>query len=618
MCGIAGIWIIHSDFKGSLHDAVSNMAMAIAHRGPDGQGVWVDKSNKVALGHRRLATVDLSPTGAQPMTSHCGRYVLIYNGELYQSSGIRDQLKSAGISFAGTSDTEVLLEAIAAFGVEEALSKLDGMFAFCVFDVAQNKMTLVRDRFGVKPLYVYYDQKICAFASELKAFKVLPQLVLKINPQAAQCYKVFGFVPSPLSIYENVIQLCPGEMLDVTEAGIQKKQYWTRESLVALRVTDIGSALAAVEMGLEHAIQGMLEADVPVGVFLSGGIDSTLVAAMAAKMHRGIQAFTLGFSGAYDESTIAAHTASHLGLNHKILQAGPKDIVDTVIALPHIYDEPFADASQIPTFLLSRLARAHVTVALSGDGGDEAFAGYERHHLIPKLMKWQRYLPKTIMRSLLAIAANTACLSIFHAMGYKFLSQKIHKISRLLGADDLPTAYLNLLNQTDCNFPLEVKKWLKNLSAGSDLRKLMAMDGQFYLPAVLEKVDRASMANALEVRVPFLDLHVQSVAARLDDALLVAGGKGKAVLRYLAQKHAPHVANLPKAGFSVPLGEWLRGPLREIAAGSMRQDYMEPIFGEDTARFTAAWQQCLAGDDRYAQSAWIGLMGAMWSNRWSS
>jgi asparagine synthase (glutamine-hydrolysing) len=619
MCGIAGIWTIHGALDGNLEAAASKMAFALAHRGPDGQGVWVHSKQSVAFGHRRLATLDLTSAGAQPMTSHCGRYVIVYNGELYHFSAVRDQLQAKGIEFSGSSDTEVLLEAISAFGVEEALTKLDGMFAFGVFDLAHNKMTIARDRFGIKPLYVYYDGNICAFSSELKAFKALPQLQLTLNQDAVSCYQSFGFVPYPLSIYENVIQLCPGEMLEVTKKGIEKKRYWEAAGLAkAPKMRDSQLAQLLVEEALEKSVQNMLQADVPVGVFLSGGIDSTLVAALAGKTHKGIQAFTLGFSGVYDESTLAAQTAGHLGLHHATLQAGPKDILETVLELPYMYDEPFADASQIPTFLLSRLAKETVTVALSGDGADEAFGGYERHRIISQILKWKKYVPESVMRSLLSIISNVACHDVWPDLGHKFLREKIHKVERVLGANNLGGAYFSLLNQTGLNWPGNVWGCFSTQPEGtcSDLRALMAMDSQFYLPSVLTKVDRASMANSLEVRVPFLDLYVQEIASQLDDSLLIARGKGKVILRQLAQKYAPHVAKLPKAGFTVPLGQWLRGPLREVAESYMVPGQLEPLFGDGGPHFVKAWQACRAGDDRQAQSVWIGLMGVMWSTKW--
>lgn len=586
MCGITGV--LGSDVV-ELPSILGSMADSLRHRGPDASGTWMDANVGVGLAHRRLSILDLSPHGAQPMVSASGRFVLCYNGEIYNHSELRASLNASGvIAWRGHSDTEVLLEAIDRWGVRGALERSNGMFAFAVWDRLERTLIVARDRLGEKPLYIGWIGGKLAFASELKALRRLPGWQHHVDRQALASLLRFGYIPAPLSIHPNVFKLPSASFatFSLADAGTpfdldtfinRCERYWSLSEVAAKGAADTfqgdgRNAVDALQALLADAVRLRMEADVPIGAMLSGGIDSSLITAlMQQNSSRPVRTFTIGFrEDHFDEAPFARTIAKHLGTDHTEFHLEPSHALGTIPQLPDVYDEPFADPSQIPTILVSAIARSHVTVALSGDGGDELFFGYGRY--ADALQIWDRigsWAPRS--RSLFARATE----SIGNAFnGPRRLGFRLARFGRRVNADDFDAYYANLLSLALT--PTAAQHSLSGLpkspispaipqKLAHPSERMMFIDQSFYLPEdILTKVDRASMASSLEMRVPLLDPRVVAFAWRLPLELRFAQGVGKVLLRQLLYRHVPReLVDRPKQGFSIPLDDWLRGPLRE-------------------------------------------------------
>ena len=647
MCGIAGIL----DLKGQttaddLTGLASGMASRLAHRGPDQDGDFTDAQAGMALAHCRLSILDLSDAGRQPMQSRNGRFVLAFNGEIYNHAEIRSLLERDG-HFAGPwrgrSDSEVLVEAVAALGFEKTLALCAGMFAVAVWDREARTLFLARDRLGEKPLYYARLQDRFVFASELKALAGLPGFSPAIDRDALTLYLRLSCIPAPRTIYRGVLKLPAGTWLAVRpgDREAEPRPYWSLAQVmrVAVERPFSGSedeAITELERLLSRAVSDEMVADVPLGVLLSGGVDSSLIAAlMQEKSDRPVRSFTIGFTDrSHDESADAARVARFLGTEHTELTATAKDALDLVPELARVYDEPFADPSQVPTLLLARLTRAHVTVCLTGDGGDEAFAGYNRHVAGPGLLRRLSALPAGLRRILsLGIAAvppglwegahRLASPLLSGRLDVRLFGDKMRKLGRVLPASDLASFYRGLVSAWPEPADLVVggvePRSILDAPGPFDavedpLLRLQALDLAWYLPDdILVKVDRAAMSVALETRAPYLDHRVVEFALRLPAGLKVGHGLGKRCLRELLYRRVPRdLVERPKMGFGPPLGAWLRGPLRDWAAGLLephrlaRQGLLNPL---PVAR---CFEAHCAGRADNSQRLWAVLMLQAW------
>ena len=649
MCGIVGIL----GQPGQLEaDGLRFAAMvdAMALRGPDARGEWHDTDAGVLLGHRRLSILDLSVAGAQPMVSQCGRYVLTFNGEIYDFARLRGDLEALGVRFVGHSDTEVLVEACSRFGLAATLARANGMFALALWDRRERRLALARDRLGEKPLYYGWHAGLFVFASELKALHAWPGFRPTVDRAVLALYLRHNYVPEPHCIYSGLRKLVPGSWLDVAAHDVgtlpRPRTYWSLATTIATaRAAPFsgsdGAAVDAVEQALSASIDLRRVADVPLGAFLSGGIDSSLVVAlMQAQSATPVRTFSIGFATAgFDEAPYARAVAAHLGTDHTELYVSPEEARGVIPGLPTCYDEPFADSSQIPMLLVSRLARRDVTVALSGDAGDELFAGYTRYSLAHAL--WARaqrypYPMRAGAASLLRAVAPTTWDRVFAAARPWLPARarqptpgdKLHKLARLLTINAPLETYLSLISlwQDPAQLlpsvvePPGILAHAAGLPRGLGLvEQMMALDTLHYLPGdILTKVDRASMAASLEARVPFLDPNVVELAWRLPHALKVRHGDGKWVLREVLARHVPRALfERPKMGFGVPIGEWLRGPLREWAETLLAAPRLAAGGLFDPVPVRAAWQAHLAGGENLQYQLWGILMFEAWQERWA-
>ena len=634
MCGIAGFLELERRSGTQALEAVAQaMAAKLAHRGPDARGVFVDADAGVALGHTRLSIVDLSPAGAQPMASACGRYVITYNGEIDSALELRPELEALGRRFRGHSDTEIIVEAIAAWGVRATVERLIGMFAFAVFDRKKRRLSLVRDRLGIKPLYWGRQDGRMVFASELKAFEALPEWRPEINLDALASYLRFAYVPSPHSIYRGIDKLAPGTGVTIEADG--KADVWTYWSLmdVARRgrasPLDLSAAEAtdALESLLGDAVQRRLVSDVPLGAFLSGGIDSSTVAAMMrARSNAPVRTYSIGFAEkGYDEAPHAKAVADHLGTEHTELYVSPEEVEGVIPALPTIYDEPFADSSQVPTYLLSKLTRQHVTVALSGDGGDELFAGYNRHRFARLLTGTPEPAGKALACGL-SMVGPTLWERVFGLLPQRqrlpHPSEKIFKAAAMLreGQQGAYRALVSAWHEPEklVRHGTELKGAVFDESIVAKLPdaldRMQYLDAATYLPDdILTKVDRASMAVALEVRVPLLDHRVVELTWRLPSRLLMRRGTSKWLLRQVLYRHVPkRLVERPKMGFALPIGQWLRGPLRPWAEELLSEKRLAAGGLLDPAPIVARWREHLDRRRDWHQSLWTVLMFQAW------
>lgn len=662
MCGFAGFLTADRDVLDGAQSVAVRMADALQHRGPDAAGVWSERSAGVALSHRRLSIIDLSAAGHQPMPSAGGRFVTAYNGEIYNHVELRAELERAGFAppWRGHSDTETLLAAFEAWGVSAALEKTVGMFALAVWDCRERTLHLARDRLGEKPLYYGWTGGSFVFGSELKALCRYPGFSNDVSRTALGQYMRFMYVPTPLSIYEDIYKLEPGCLLTVrgipaprhsappvgaTAPDLSLHRWWSFTDAVERGTSGMIANPAEAAEALEHQLQTAVRlqslADVPLGAFLSGGVDSSTIAAlMQSQSSRPIKTFTIGFDEpAYDESPYSRAVAQHLKTDHTELFVRIAEAQAVIPKLPTIYDEPFADSSQIPTFLVCRAARQLVTVALSGDAGDELFGGYNRYFWGPRLWEKLAWLPFPARQGLghlisgvpgrlwdgLGVPLNAMLPA---SRGISRPGEKAHKLaSRLKQVETVDDLYMSLVSEWQD--PAEVVKLPPG--AGSELPprftqslpeaavaqaplRMMARDSVTYLPDdILCKVDRAAMAVSLETRVPFLDHRVVELAWRLPLDFKIRGGQGKWILRQVLHKYVPrHLIDRPKSGFAIPIGQWLRGPLRAWAENLLDTHRLDSEGFLHTEAIRHRWEEHLSGRRDHTHSLWAVLMFEAW------
>lgn len=638
MCGITGLWSLGRKSDPAIAE---RMARRIESRGPDDAGVWTDEAVGLVLAHRRLSILDLSPAGHQPMISPCGRYVLVYNGEIYNHLDLRRELEAEGGHFAwrGHSDTETLLAALRHWGIEGAVQRCNGMFAFALWDARELTLYLARDRMGEKPLYYGKSGESFLFASELKALTAFPGWKGEVDRDVLALYLRHNYVPAPWSIYKGILKLPPAHFVAIRDGGRQLGEpvcYWDLSRIASEGVRQPRNDLAALTDDLDallrDAVGRRMVADVPLGAFLSGGFDSTMVVAqMQAQSARPVKTFSIGFQEAeHNEAQHAKAVAEHLGTDHTELYVSPEDAMSVIPNLPEIFDEPFADSSQIPTLLVSQLARRHVTVSLSGDGGDELFCGYNRYafgydiwsklRLLPaplrqalgwvfdhapvhSLERLQRWLPKRVQVAHMSDQLPKLAQVLCHRRGESFyralISHWKHPDRIVLGAKEPET----ILSQPG------------RLSDLPDLRnRMMLLDMLTYLPDdILTKVDRASMAVSLEARVPLLDHRLVEFAWRIPLKYKVRNGQGKWLLRQVLYRYVPReLVERPKMGFGVPIEHWLRGPLRDWAEELLSEKRLREEGFFDPAPIRRKWKEHVAAERRWHYYLWDVLMFQAW------
>lgn len=650
MCGLVGCYA----YRGDLHDVVNRMSSALVHRGPDASGIWAE--NGIALAHRRLSIIDLSSAGAQPMSSACHRYIISYNGEIYNHLELRRQLDFSGASvdWNGHSDTETLLAGISHWGLDETLRKTSGMFALALWDRKEHQLCLARDRMGEKPLYWGWAGQEIVFGSELKALRHHPNFPTDICREALAQYMNFGYVPSPRSIHPGIYKLEPGCILTVTEAppptapaqpirpemnfgSISISRYWSLNSEVDNGVRSSfqseNEAVSVLDTTLKVAVADQMMADVPVGAFLSGGVDSSLIVSlMQTQTSKEVNTFTVGFDiAAYNEAEHAAAVAKHLGTNHTEIIVTSKEALDIIPILPELYDEPFADSSQIPTYIICQIAREHVTVALSGDAGDELFGGYNRYLWGPKISRRMDRLPVKF-RKFVGGAISAVPISTFDRLGsitkkmmpVSRVGDKAHKLAELLrNVENLDEMYNHLVSAWPA---LEIVRDIDRMPAsvledalpdglrGDPVSRMMLQDMRTYLPDdILCKVDRAAMGVSLETRIPFLDPNVVALSTRLPMSMKIRGNQGKWALRQILYQHVPkELIERPKAGFSIPVGEWLRGPLRAWAEDLLSEEALAVDGLLDPLPIRKVWLEHLSESRDWTHRLWIILMFQAW------
>lgn len=638
MCGIVG-FLSRTALDSGSHAVVRRMADQIVHRGPDDAGIWLDEQAGIALGHRRLSIIDLSPAGHQPMISPSGRYVAVYNGEIYNHRDLRVALDAAGAAptWRGHSDTEVMLAAIEHWGVEGALSRLNGMFAFALWDREQRVLYLARDRMGEKPLYYGVQGGVLLFGSELNALRAHPTCRGDIDRDALALFLRHNYVPAPRSIWQGISKLPPAHYLRIDSSlnvGVPVS-YWDLQEIAqggdAMPMADDAALVDQLEVLLKDAVGRRMEADVPLGAFLSGGVDSsTVVALMQVQSARPVRTFSIGFAEKdYDESNHAKAVAAHLGTDHTELFVTADDALQTIPKLPAIWDEPFSDSSQIPTYLLSGLTRQHVTVSLSGDGGDELFGGYNRYLLAMKLWQPMAMLPvgmrHRIARLLTAPQTATGVRAAMHVLPRKYrhkaIADRLPKIAQLLDACSPEALYLSLVShwQRPEDVVIGAAEPLTLLNGGaaafSDFRqKMMYLDARTYLPDdILVKVDRASMAVSLEARVPMLDHRLVEFAWRMPLSAKIRRGTGKWALRQVLYRHVPRsLIDRPKMGFGVPIDSWLKGPLRDWAEALLDERRLREDGFFNPAIIRRKWDEYQYSGRRWHYHLWDILMFQAW------
>jgi asparagine synthase (glutamine-hydrolysing) len=619
------------------------MADMLVHRGPDAGDVWLDPEAGLALGHRRLSIIDLSPAGAQPMVSSCGRFVISYNGEVYNAGELRPELEAAGRRFRGHSDTEAIVEGAAVWGVEATVERLIGMFAMALWDRQERALYLVRDRLGIKPLYwAEFDGRLL-FGSELKALRANPGWAPELDRDAALSYLRFGYVPAPDTIYRRVYKLPAGTILQCSAGGQPViTPYWSLQDIARRGQSerfsgDEGDAADALDALLRDAIRRRMVADVPLGAFLSGGIDSsTVVALMQAQSSRPVRTFSIGFhEQEYNEGENAAAVARHLGTEHTELYAEPRHALDVIPQLAEMYDEPFADSSQMPTYLVSKMTRAHVTVALSGDGGDELFAGYTRYFRGQGLWQAIDATPRPL-RALAAHGIWALSPSAWSAVAEAIPEQrrpaqcgdKMHKLAGVLAGEPEASAFYRQIVSQWADPACVVRGGRERPGPLEDARirslvpdfveRMQYLDTLTYLPDdILTKVDRASMAVSLEARVPLLDHRVVAFSWSLPPAMKAGGGVGKRLLRRVLDRYVPRgLVDRPKKGFAVPLDRWLRCDLRDWAENLLDARRMEREGILNSEAIQRRWTEHLAGKRNWQASLWTVLMFQAWKQRW--
>ncbi|PZO87195.1 MAG: asparagine synthase (glutamine-hydrolyzing) [Micavibrio aeruginosavorus] len=646
MCGIAGFFNIKGgqDRQG-MAAAGSAMNRAIAHRGPDSNDVWQDPDLPLVIAQGRLAIIDLSVKGLQPMPSHSGRYMIVYNGEVYNFPDLMAQLEGLGHSFNGHSDTEVLLTAIEQWGLNQALQKINGMFAFALWDRQEKQLHLVRDRFGKKPLYVGWSGGAMLFASELKAFHAYPDFTPELNRDTLALYMRFGYVCAPQSIYRNVWQLLPGGRISLhlptlAHGGDLSKimeRYWSLPRIVEdARAHPVRTGeqdmMDEFERKLSKAVAQRMVSDVPLGAFLSGGIDSSIVVAlMQQNATAPVKTFSIGFrEDGYDESAYAAKIAAHLGTDHHEFIVGADDAMGVIPKLPDMFDEPFADFSQIPTHMIAAMAKKHVTVALTGDGGDEILGGYQRHTHIPALWNKLGWMPAAAREKAGALLRKIP-QQTFDRLNpaYPQFGRRIHRAAQVMAARDAKDLYRSLVELwpvetglvKGASMPLipldDPALWPPGLNLSEEM---IYADTLSYRPDdLMVKTDRAAMAVALETRAPLMDYELCEYSWRLPHDMKIRGLEGKWLLRRLLERHVPRAMfDRPKTGFGIPLAQWLKGPLKGWASDLLSPDRIRAQGLLDETLVTARWKDFLDGRaaNANANDIWAVLMFQSWHDRW--
>jgi asparagine synthase (glutamine-hydrolysing) len=627
MCGLTG-FLGPSRPATELRATVRRMSDAIVHRGPDDSGAFIDAANGLGLGFRRLAIVDLSEAGHQPMLSASGRYVIVFNGEVYNYEAIRRELLSEGVApeFRGHSDTEVMLAAIEAWGLERAVKRFIGMFAFALWDTRERVLHLVRDRMGVKPMYYGFSRGTFFFGSELKSLRRHPDFEGNVDRSAVAAYLRFLYVPAPLSIYKGICKQTPGTIVTLTAGAtdVRTTTYWSAQEAAERGVRERfrgneKEAIDELDSLLRDAVALRMVADVPLGVFLSGGIDSTLVTAlMQAQAAQPVKTFTIGFSeGAYNEAEYAATIARHLGTAHTELYVTPREAMDVIPKLPRMYDEPFADSSQIPTYLVSLMARQYVTVSLSGEGGDEVFGGYRRYFEGQRVLRTFGRVPGPLRR---AIGRGISAIpprrwDRLLAWRQPQAGTQMTKLARVLGARSLDDFYWDVVSHWPANIVRDASApALPSTRLSNPVERMMLLDQLTYLPDdILAKVDRASMAASLEAREPLLDHRVVELAWSLPPEMKVRGGTGKKILRDVLDRYVPRpLIDRPKMGFKVPIDTWLTGPLRGWAEELLDEKHLREQALLDVAAVRNVWNDFVQGRTRQQDHVWAMLMLQAW------
>jgi asparagine synthase (glutamine-hydrolysing) len=648
MCGFAGLLTSTEMTRDALMAHAARMTAPIAHRGPDDDGLWVDPRAGVALGFRRLAILDLSPQGHQPMHSPSGRFVTLFNGEVYNFKDLRHRLEQHGFRFRGGSDTEIILAAFEQWGIREAVTRFVGMFAIAVWDTATRELSLIRDRLGKKPLFVYSEPGLVTFGSELKTLMAGPSFDSTIDRDALASYLRYLYVPAPQCIFGRAIKVPAGHMLTIGDPRLSlppSEPYWSLETVARDGLANPINASEAetidhLDALLGDAVRCRMHSDVPLGALLSGGIDSsTVVALMQEASARPVKTYTIGFSEqAFDEAEHAARVASHLGTDHTALCLTGDDARSLVPRLPEIFDEPLADPSQLPTLLVSQLARRQVTVALSGDGGDELFGGYNRYVYGVNVLRRVNRIPMPLRRcvaagigSVPAAAWNRvdrAATVLMGGVSGGRVGERIQKVGNLMGASSEEGMYRSLLSawqQPDRLVSGCSKTRDRNgeiLHSGQPahlLDRMMLADQTTYLADdLLAKLDRASMAISLEVRAPLLDHRVVEFSWRLPRALKLRGDVGKWILRQVLYRRVPRdIVERPKMGFSVPIDRWLRGPLRDWA-GALLSTQALADSGLTPAPIASAWNDLQTGRRQSGSALWAVVMFQAWRERWNA
>lgn len=649
MCGLAGIFSSRGSTGDELNGQVGAMIGALVHRGPDDSGTWMDPAAGIALGFRRLSIVDLSPLGHQPMRSPNGRFTMVFNGEVYNAVPLARELAQLGHRFRGHSDTEVILAAFEEWGIAAATSRFVGMFAIALWDARERRLHLIRDRLGKKPLFVHQHAGIVAFGSELKALMALPSFQRALDPAALSAYLRFYYVPAPLSIFQSTRKVGAGCILTIDDPGAPlpaDQEYWSARDAYARAAASpfIGSDDEITEQTatlLRDAVaMRAAHADVPVGAFLSGGIDSSLVVAlMQSQSMRRVKTYTIGFAEKeYDEAAHAEAVARHLGTEHTTLRLGPDEALSIVPTLPQMFDEPFADISQIPTFLVSRLARSEVTVALSGDGGDEVFGGYNRYVWGSRLYQALSPVPAGIRtlagRGLTAVSPQRwdkryrAVSGLLPASArFRLPGEKLHKIGALMTQRTASDFYLSLVSSwrdpqsiaTESAPDGAFEAVMRSNGPRSFVERMMLADLVTYLPDNnLAKVDRASMAVSLEVRVPLVDHRLVEWSFRLPRTAKIRGGETKWILRQVLHSMVPRaLVEREKMGFDVPIGAWLRGPLREWADSLLQPALLDAGGVLRSGEIRRRWDDHVACRANHGTSLWTVLMLQAWRQHWN-
>lgn len=629
---------------GGLVDStrLETMTNAMAHRGPDGSGIWISPDGAMGLGHRRLSIIDLSPQGAQPMHSSSGRYVISYNGEIYNFPDLRRELENLGATFRGHSDTEVILAACESWGPEAAVARLAGMFTIALWDTKDRELLLIRDRIGIKPLYYSTSNGELTFASELRPLIIWAGRLPPVSPQGLTEFLRLGYVPCPLSIFEGIHKLPPGTIVRCKNGSVSEpKPYWRYQDAVSNGIANSFESetegLDALDAQLQSSVAGHMISDVPLGAFLSGGIDSsTVVALMQSQSNRPVQTFSIGFTeSAYSEAKHAAAVARHLGTQHTEFTVTEDDAQQVIPLLPEICDEPFADVSQIPTYLVSKLAREHVTVALSGDGGDELFAGYNRYIFVSRFWDRLQKFPAPARRMIAAMLSYPSAASwdtLFGLAGRvmpasavpTFPGRKAHKIASILPSRTLYELHVRLVSQW-ANPRAALREpwvsdnvlWDAHLVEDDRLSSALQQsvwDAQTYMvDDVLTKVDRATMSVGLEARVPLLDHKIAELAWRIPASMKLRASGGKWLLKQLLYRYVPkELVDRPKMGFDAPIDGWLRGSLREWAEDCLDPNRLRQQGYFDDRTILQTWNRHLSGKVDRGGPLWTVLVFQQW------